>query len=454
MSLSIVILAAGQGVRMRSESPKVLHRIAGMSLLEHVFNAACDLPHREIYVIYGYGGRRVPEELERLPVKWVEQAEQLGTGHAVAQVLPSISSRDTVLVLYGDVPLITASTLKRLLKVANNGELGLLTVELENPTGYGRIVRNDNGTVVRIVEETDASDAERVIREVNTGIMAVSAKRLKHWVETLDNDNVQGEYYLTDVPEAAVRDGVRLNTVLPDSVYEVMGVNDRAQLAELERYYQLVQAQHLMNEGVTLADPVRFDLRGDLEVGQDVFIDVNVVIEGTVQLGNRVSIGPNTYIRDAVIADGVTILSNCVIEDAVIGKDSRVGPFSRIRPESRLDENVHVGNFVEIKKSNVGRGTKINHLSYIGDSDVGKDVNIGAGTITCNYDGAYKHRTVIGDNVFIGSDTQLVAPVKVGNGATIGAGSTITSDAPSNMLTLSRAEQKTAPGWKRPEKKK
>lgn len=454
MNLSIVILAAGQGERMRSVFPKVLHRLAGRSLLEHVYSAVCNLPHREIYVVYGHGGRRVPEELSHLPVKWIEQTEQLGTGHAVAQVLPSIDVADTVLVLYGDVPLITTRTLNGLLDATNNDGLGLLTAELENPTGYGRIIRDEDGAVVRVVEESDANDGERESREVNTGIMTVSAELLKGWVDVLDNDNAQGEYYLTDILKFAAREGVSLNTVLPGSVYEVMGVNDRAQLAQLERYYQLIQAHHLMQEGVSLSDPVRFDLRGDLEVGQDVFIDVNVVIEGTVRLGNRVSIGPNTYIRDAVIADGVSILANCVIEDAVIGNDSQIGPFSRIRPKCKLEENVQIGNFVEVKKSHVGAGTKINHLSYIGDTDIGKEVNIGAGTITCNYDGAEKHRTIIGDKAFIGSDTQLVAPVKIGKGATIGAGSTITSDAPPDKLTLSRAEQKTSRGWKRPQKKK
>jgi bifunctional UDP-N-acetylglucosamine pyrophosphorylase/glucosamine-1-phosphate N-acetyltransferase len=452
MGLSIVILAAGQGTRMRSAKPKVLHALAGKPLLEHVCNAASRLSKNSIHVIYGHGGEQVLKGLAHLPVQWSEQAQQLGTGHAVAQALPSIPSEDTVLVLYGDVPLITFETLKRLVD-ASKGGIGLLTVELDNPTGYGRIVRNAQGAVARIVEEKDATSEEKTLREVNTGMMALPAELLKGWVACLDNRNAQGEFYLTDVIGMAVADGVAVNTVNPDSVFEVMGVNDRVQLAELERHYQRGQAERLMRAGVTLLDPARFDLRGELETGRDVVIDVNVVLEGRVRLGNGVTIGPNSYLRNTEVADDVTILANCVIEDSTIGKGSRIGPFSRLRPETQLAEDVHIGNFVEIKKSIVEQGSKINHLSYVGDTDVGRNVNIGAGTITCNYDGANKHRTIIGDDVFIGSDTQLVAPVKVGDGATIGAGTTVTRDAPPGQLTVSRAPQKTFPEWRRPRKK-
>jgi bifunctional UDP-N-acetylglucosamine pyrophosphorylase/glucosamine-1-phosphate N-acetyltransferase len=384
----------------------------------------------------------------------VEQARQLGTGHAVMQAMPAVRQADTVLILYGDVPLITHATLQRLVDAAGRKDFGLLTVELENPTGYGRIVRDSHGNVQRIVEQKDASEAEQAIHEVNTGMMAVSAKLLQGWVDRLSNKNAQKEYYLTDVIEMAVKDQVRVNTVSPESPYEVMGVNDRAQLAELERYYQYVQAQHLMKRGVTLHDPSRFDLRGELEVGQDVSIDVNVVLEGRVRLGNRVSIGPNNVLRNVTIGDDVAILANCLIEDAAIGDGARVGPFSRIRPDSVLGQDVHVGNFVEVKKSVVAKGSKLNHLSYIGDAEIGSNTNIGAGTITCNYDGAHKHKTIIGDNVFIGSDCQLVAPVKVGDGATLGAGTTLAKDAPAGKLTISRVRQQVVDDWQRPKKKK
>lgn len=453
MGLSVIILAAGQGKRMRSDMPKVLHALAGRSLLEHVYKAASSLSTDSPHVIYGHGGDRVPKALPHLCVHWIEQSEQLGTGHAVAQAAPFISPSDTVLVLYGDVPLITPETLQRLLRTSGGADFGLLTAELDDPTGYGRIVRNREGKVVRIVEEKDAGCEEYAIHEVNTGIMAVPARRLKGWLERLDDRNAQGEYYLTDIVAMAVSDGVPIHTATPGSPFEVMGVNTRAQLAELERHYQQLQAQRLMDQGVTLMDPRRFDLRGELELGQDIVIDINVVIEGRVCLGNRVVIGPNCYLRNVEIADDVTVLPNCVIEGSVIGKGSRIGPFSRLRPENVLAEHVHIGNFVEIKKSNVNRGSKINHLSYVGDADVGRDVNIGAGTITCNYDGAHKHRTIIGDDVFIGSDTQLIAPVRVGDGATIGAGTTLTSDAPPGMLTVGRARQTVVSNWRRPRKK-
>ncbi len=452
MGLSVVILAAGQGKRMRSSLPKVLHRLGGKPLLEHVCRAARALHPEQIYVVYGHGGGVVRDALAHLDVRWVEQDRQLGTGHAVAQVLPFMQPAETVLVLYGDVPLITAETLALLLE-ASSGALALLTVELPDPAGYGRIVRDAAGQVRGIVEDRDASPAERAIREINTGMLAASAALLKPWVARLENQNAQGEYYLTDVIAMAVAQGIAVAPVTPASTFEVMGVNDRVQLAELERHHQRCQAERLMREGVTLLDPSRFDLRGDLETGQDVIIDANVVVEGRVRLGDRVAIGPGSYIKDADIGDDAQILPNCVIEGAEIGRGARVGPFSRLRPDTRLAEAVHIGNFVEVKSSAIRSGTKINHLSYIGDTEVGSDTNIGAGTITCNYDGARKHKTIIGDRVFIGSDTQLIAPVQVGDGATIGAGTTLTEDAPPGELTVGRARQRTITGWERPNKK-
>ncbi|MHB1238986.1 MAG: bifunctional UDP-N-acetylglucosamine diphosphorylase/glucosamine-1-phosphate N-acetyltransferase GlmU [Gammaproteobacteria bacterium] len=451
--MSTIILAAGQGTRMRSGFPKVLHPVAGRCLLEHVVAAALRLEGRAIHVVYGHGGQAVPERLAALPVHWVEQAEQLGTGHAVAQALPAVPPEDTVLVLYGDVPLITAGTLERLVGEAGNSRLALLTVELPDPTGYGRIVRGPGGGVLRIVEEKDANVQERALREGNTGILAGPAGMLARWLAALDKNNAQGEFYLTDVVAMAVADGVDVPTVAPASIAEVMGVNDRIQLAERERDYRLREAQRLMRDGVTLRDPERFDLRGEVRAGRDVVIDVNVVLEGVVHLGDRVRIGPNSVIRNTRIGDDTEILSHTLIEDAVIGPGCRVGPFARVRPGTDLAAGVHVGNFVELKNAQVADGSKINHLSYIGDTTVGRRVNIGAGTITCNYDGANKHRTVIEDEVFIGSDTQLVAPVTVGGGATIGAGTTVTRDAPPGELTVSRVPQQTRPGWKRPVKK-
>lgn len=454
MSLNVIILAAGAGTRMRSRLPKVLHEVGGKPMVVHVIDTAHQLDARRVQVVYGHGGERVRAALAGLDVGWVEQAEQLGTGHAVAQALPHVDTNDVVLVLYGDVPLIMAETLRQVVAAARRDSLGLLTVTLDDPAGYGRILRDGQGRVVRIVEQKDASIDERRVREINTGILAVTGDNLEKWLAALDNNNAQGEYYLTDIIAMAVRDGVNIETVAPSSVQEVMGVNNRVQLAEMERHYQQRQAQRLMLAGVTLRDPARFDLRGELNAGTDVVIDVNVVVEGKVTLGSGVKIGAGVVIRNTTVGDDVEILPNCVIEDAVIGAASRIGPFARIRPETRLAADVHIGNFVEIKKAEVGRGSKINHLSYVGDATVGADVNVGAGTITCNYDGANKHRTVIGDGAFIGSDTQLVAPVTVGAGATIGAGSTITRDAPPGELTLSRVPQQTRQGWKRPVKKK
>jgi bifunctional UDP-N-acetylglucosamine pyrophosphorylase/glucosamine-1-phosphate N-acetyltransferase len=453
MDLSIIILAAGQGTRMRSDLPKVLHPLGGRPLLAHALDTAHRLGAAAIHVVIGHGADQVRRAFAQSGVHWVIQERQLGTGHAVAQVLPDVADPRIVLVMYGDVPLISKATLEKLVAIADQGGLAVLTAELDDPTGYGRILQDADGRILGIVEEKDASAEQRRIREINSGFLAAPAGRLRVWVGALDNSNAQSEFYLTDVVGLAVRDGVPVRAVHATDPHEILGVNDRAQLATLERCFQQRQAQDCLRAGVTLIDPARFDLRGQLTVGQDVVIDVNVVLEGTVKLGNRVMIGPNVHMRDTSVGDGVIILANSVIEDAVIGDGARIGPFTRIRPETVLAAGSHIGNFVEIKKSQVGEGSKINHLSYIGDTSVGSHVNIGAGTITCNYDGAYKHRTVIGDDVFIGSDTQLVAPVEIGDGATIGAGSTITRDAPAGELTLSRAPQQTRSGWKRPVKK-
>ncbi|HKK14871.1 MAG TPA: bifunctional UDP-N-acetylglucosamine diphosphorylase/glucosamine-1-phosphate N-acetyltransferase GlmU [Gammaproteobacteria bacterium] len=454
MGLSIIILAAGQGTRMHSDLPKVLHPVGGRPLLAHVIQTAEALEPEATFVVYGHGGEQVRAALAGHEVAWVEQAEQLGTGHAVAQALPAIGDAGRVLVLYGDVPLIRAATLERLVQAAGDEGLGLLTAHLRHPAGYGRILRDDAGRVVRIVEEKDATADERLITEVNTGFITATAADLKRWITRLDSANVQGEYYLTDVIAMAAAEAVPVRTVAADSMAEILGVNNRAQQAELERHYQRHQAEAVMAAGVTLRDPARFDLRGTLTAGRDVTIDVNAVLEGDIELGDRVSVGPNCVLRNVRIGPDAEVLPHSVIEDAEIGAGARIGPFARIRPGTRLADDVHVGNFVEIKKSEVGEGSKVNHLSYIGDTTIGRGVNVGAGTITCNYDGANKHRTVIGDDAFIGSDTQLVAPVTVGAGATIGAGSTVTRDAPAGELTLSRAPQQTREGWKRPTKDK
>ena len=451
MSLEVVILAAGQGTRMRSATPKVLHKVGQWSLLEHVHRLAKTLGPHKVSIIYGHGGDVVLEQLKHLDTEWVEQRERLGTGHAVMQLADDIGDTSTVLILYGDVPLLRRLTVEKLLSLAGENSIGLLTVHLEDPYGYGRIVRDAAGLVKKIVEQKDATPEEQAITEGNTGILAVNGARLKEWLKRLDNRNAQREYYLTDIIGLAVQDGVTVRTEQAASVDEVLGVNDRQQLAHLERIYQADRVAELMLAGVTFRDPARFDLRGEIaSIGQDVEIDVNVILEGHITIGDRVRIGPNTVIRNSHVGDDVQIQAMCVIEDAQIGRGSRIGPFARLRPETRLGEGVHVGNFVEIKKSTVDCGSKINHLSYVGDAIVGSNVNIGAGTITCNYDGVNKFQTVIEDGAFIGSDTQLVAPVTVGKNATIGAGSTITRNAPEYALTLSRAKQMTREGWKRP----
>ncbi len=451
--LEILILAAGKGTRMRSDLPKVLHKLAGKSLLGHVVDTAHALGAIKTCVVYGFGGEAVPQAMAHDKLTFVLQAEQHGTGHAVKQALPQLADDSVTLVLYGDVPLTHPATLKPLVAAAKAGKLGLLTVTLTHPDGYGRIVR-ENGKVTRIVEHKDATPAEHAIQEVNTGILAVATRRLKNWIAGLTNDNAQGEYYLTDIIAAAVRDGVAIDTYQPSFEWEVLGVNSKAQLAELERVHQNEIAQALLNDGVTLMDPARIDVRGTLTCGRDVVIDVNCVFEGQVHLGDGVQVGANCVLRNASVAAGTRIDVFTLIDEAQVGEANRLGPFSRIRPGTTLARDVHVGNFVEIKNSQIDEGSKINHLSYVGDTTMGKKVNIGAGTITCNYDGANKHRTVIEDEAFVGSDSQLVAPVTVGKGATLGAGTTLTKDAPAGELTLSRARQHTLIGWKRPAKQK
>lgn len=450
--MNIVVLAAGQGKRMHSSLPKVLHPLAGKPLVTHVLDTARALSPQRLIVVHGHGGEVVQAALPAVDLHWAHQAEQLGTGHAVAQALSHLGDSPVTLVLYGDVPLTTVPTLQRLLAAAAQGELAVLTVELANPAGYGRILRNSAGLVERIVEEKDATPAERTVREVNTGIMAIPTARIASWIERLGNDNAQGEYYLTDFIALAVADGVPVTTAQPTGEWETLGVNSKVQLAELERIHQRNVAYGLLEQGVRLADPARIDVRGELRCGRDVSIDVNCVFEGKVELGEAVAIGPNCVLKNVRIAAGARIAAFSHLEDAVVGPDSIIGPYARLRPGTQLAAGVHVGNFVEIKNSTLDAGSKANHLAYIGDATVGARVNIGAGTITCNYDGVNKHRTVIEDDAFIGSDTQLVAPVTVGRGATIGAGTTLTKNAPAEELTVSRARQASLK-WQRPQKK-
>jgi bifunctional UDP-N-acetylglucosamine pyrophosphorylase/glucosamine-1-phosphate N-acetyltransferase len=450
-----VILAAGQGKRMKSDLPKVLQPLAGKPLLAHVLDTAGGLEAAATCVVYGHGGEQVLEAFRgRGDVRWVLQAEQHGTGHAVAQAMPHVPDDHLVLVLYGDVPLVQLETLARLVAEAGESAMSLLSVMLPDPTGYGRIVRDGAGNVVRIVEHKDANAKERAIHESNTGLMCVPAGKLRQWLAALKNDNAQGEYYLTDVIVAAVRAGLKVHAVVAPTATEVMGVNDKLQLAELESAYRRQRATELMLAGATIVDPARFDARGPVEIGRDVYLDVNVVLEGSVKLGSRVRIGPNVVIRDSEIGDDTVVFPNCVIERARIGERCNVGPYARLRPGAELAAEVHVGNFVEVKNSVIGAGSKANHLTYLGDATVGAGVNVGAGTITCNYDGANKWRTEIGDGAFIGSGAMLVAPVRIGVGSTIGAGSTITRDTPDEKLTLERSKQVTVEHWQRPEKKR
>ncbi len=451
MSLEIVILAAGQGTRMRSALPKVLHPIAGDSMLGHVIHSARQLDPQRIHVVIGHGADVVRERLAADDLNFVLQDKQLGTGHATAQAVPFITA-DTVLILYGDVPLIEVETLQRLLKHVVPGQMGLLTVELDDPTGYGRIVRDAGGKVAAIVEHKDASEAQRAITEGNTGILAVPASHLADWMGRLSNNNAQGEYYLTDVIEMAVGDGLVVATEQPHDPMEVQGANDRKQLSELERHYQLRAGRRLMAQGVTLRDPARFDVRGEVTVGRDVLIDINVILEGKVVIEDDVVIGPNCVIKDSTLRKGVVIKANSHIEGAVLGEGSDAGPFARLRPGTVLEARAHVGNFVELKNARMGEGAKAGHLTYLGDAEIGARTNIGAGTITCNYDGANKWKTVLGEDVFIGSNNSLVAPVDISAGATTAAGSTITQNVDNAQLAVGRARQKNIDGWKRPEK--
>lgn len=452
-TLSAVILAAGKGTRMYSDLPKVLHCVAGKPMVKHVIDTATALGAENVHLIYGHGGELMRERLANEKVNWVFQNEQLGTAHAVQQAAPFFKDDENIVVLYGDAPLISVETLEKLIAAKPENGIALLTVNLDNPTGYGRILR-ENGNVVAIVEQKDANAEQLKIQEVNTGVMVSDGANFKKWLARVDNHNAQGEYYLTDLIALANQDGCQVMAVQAVDAIEVEGANNRLQLAALERYYQHKQAQHLLLAGVTLLDPARFDLRGTLEHGKDVEIDTNVILEGNVRLGNRVKIGAGCVLKNVTLGDDVEVKPYSVLEDAVIGEKAAIGPFSRLRPGTELAAQTHVGNFVEIKKSIVGKGSKVNHLTYIGDTEIGADCNIGAGVITCNYDGANKFKTLIGNNVFVGSDTQLVAPVIVEDGATIGAGSTITQNIAKDELVITRVPQRHIQGWQRPSKKK
>lgn len=453
--LSIVILAAGQGKRMKSDLPKVLQPLAGRPLLGHVISTAKSLNPASVHVVFGHGGDRVRETFAAdSTLQWALQAEQLGTGHAVQQALPALNDDAVALILYGDVPLIRADTLANLLGLASERAMSLLTVMLDDPTGYGRIVRDADGKVLRIVEQKDATADELAIREGNTGVMAVPVTRLRSWLARLKNSNAQGEYYLTDIIEMAVADGIEVKPLIAPTIAEVLGINDKLQLAEVEAEHRRLRARELMQAGATLVDPARVDVRGTLSIGRDVLIDINVVFEGRVTLGDRVRIGPNCVLRDCEIANDAVIHPNCVIEQASVGAGSLIGPFARLRPGAKLADDVHIGNFVEVKNSSMATGAKANHLAYVGDATVGARVNIGAGTIVANYDGANKHHTTIGADAHTGSNSVLVAPITIGEGATVGAGSTVTKDVPAGKLTVARAKQLTLDGWKRPQKKR
>lgn len=452
--IQIVILAAGQGKRMQSQLPKVLHRLAGKPILAHVIQTTIDLlPESKPIVVIGHQGERLQETLSHYAAEWVVQTEQRGTAHALEQALPHLPSEDHVLVLCGDAPLISAMTLHQLISTTPANAMGMLTATVAQPFGYGRIKRDAQHRIQGIVEERDATVEEKKLTEINPGVYYIPVQYLKKWLPQIKNNNDQGEYYLTDIIALAVQDKVLIHTTQPLMTEEILGVNDRVQLATLERFYQRQMAERFMRAGVTLCDPARFDVRGDVQIGRDVVIDINVILEGKVVIGDHCVIGANSILRDTQLGSGVNIKPHTLIEGAIIAADCTIGPFARIRPETRLDEQVHVGNFVEIKKSHVAAKSKINHLSYIGDSQVGRQVNIGAGTITCNYDGVNKHKTRIEDHVSVGAGTQLVAPVEVGKGATIGAGSTITENVAAETLVIARARQQVVSGWKRKEKK-
>ena len=453
MPLSVVILAAGQGKRMASDLPKVLQPLAGRPLLAHVVATARSLAPDAIHVVHGHGAEKVRAAIAGADIRWSLQAEQKGTGHAVVQAMPAIPDDHTVLVLYGDVPLIRPATLEDLVARSGPKVLALLSARLADPAGYGRVVRDTAGRVARIVEDKDANHKERAIGEINTGVLAASAGKLRGWLGALKADNSQAEYYLTDCIGAAVRDGCAVEAVVAETAAEVLGVNDKLQLAEAEAAHRRERAAELMRAGVTVVDPARIDIRGEVSCGRDVVLDVNVILEGKVRLGNRVKIGANSVLRDCEIGDDSEVRVNSLVEGAVTGAGCIIGPFARLRPGTRLADSVHIGNFVEVKNSEIGAGSKANHLTYLGDTTVGSKVNVGAGTVTCNYDGVNKHRTTIGDGAFIGSGSMLVAPVTVGEEATIGAGSTITKPAPAAKLTIERSRQQTIENWKRPEKK-
>ncbi|EKT61393.1 bifunctional UDP-N-acetylglucosamine diphosphorylase/glucosamine-1-phosphate N-acetyltransferase GlmU [Providencia sneebia] len=450
---SVVILAAGKGTRMYSELPKVLHLLAGKPMVQHVIDTAKSVGASDIHLVYGHGGDLLKEKLGEQNLNWVLQAEQLGTGHAMQQAAPSFHDDEDVIMLYGDVPLIAKDTLQRLIEVKPEGGIGLLTVILDNPTGYGRIIR-ENGNVVGIIEQKDASEEQRKIQEINTGIMVASGKDFKRWLSQLDNNNAQGEYYITDIIALAHKEGNKIETVHPSRLSEMEGVNNRLQLAALERIYQKEQAEKLLLAGVMLIDPERFDIRGTLTHGRDIIIDTNVIIEGNVTLGNNVHIQSGCILKNCVIGDNSVISPYSVIENSELSTECTVGPFARLRPGAKLAAKSHVGNFVEMKNASLGQGSKAGHLTYLGDAQIGDNVNIGAGTITCNYDGANKSKTVIGDDVFVGSDTQFIAPVSIANGATIGAGTTVTRDVNEGELVVSRVKQVHIKNWHRPAKKK
>ncbi|CAH7270532.1 fused N-acetylglucosamine-1-phosphate uridyltransferase and glucosamine-1-phosphate acetyltransferase [Vibrio chagasii] len=452
MKFSAVILAAGKGTRMYSNTPKVLHTLAGKPMVKHVIDTCNGLGAQNIHLVYGHGGDQMKATLAEESVNWALQAEQLGTGHAVDQASAHFADDEKVLVLYGDVPLISPETIENLLDAQPNGGIALLTVVLDNPMGYGRIIRR-NGPVVAIVEQKDATDEQKLIKEINTGVMVATGGDLKRWLSGLSNDNAQGEYYLTDVIAAAHDEGRAVEAVHPVSPIEVEGVNDRSQLARLERAYQAEQADKLLKQGVMLRDPSRFDLRGEMQCGMDVEIDTNVIIEGSVSIGDNVVIGTGCVLKDCEIDDNTIIRPYSVIEGATVGEDCTVGPFTRLRPGADMRNDSHVGNFVEVKNTRLGEGSKANHLTYLGDAEIGQRVNVGAGAITCNYDGANKFKTIIGDDVFVGSDSQLIAPVTIGNGATVGAGSTVTRDVSENELVISRAKERKIADWQRPKKK-